>query len=115
MYKEYGLKVLAFVPSNNMHRGPVYNGLATIEDHRRCHLLAALSEMSLLKVDDVCFGDAYASVEEIKMAQDFNKDLITLPVHIYKGVSKLEKELVERCLRSAAGQGGRSTGTTFCL
>ena len=96
MYKEYGLKVLAFVPSNNMHRGPVYNGLATIEDHRRCHLLAALSEMSLLKVDDVCFGDAYASVEEIKMAQDFNKDLITLPVHIYKGVSKLEKELVER-------------------
>ena len=96
MYKEYGLKVLAFVPSANMHRGPVYDGLATIEDHRRCHLLAALSESSLLKVDDVCFGDAYASADEINMALSFNKDLVCLPMGVYKGVSKLEKELVER-------------------
>ena len=96
MYKEYGLKVLAFVPSSNMHRGPVYDGLATIEDHRRCHLLAALSELALLKVDDVCFGDAYASAEEIKMAQDFNKDRVCLPIGIFKGVSKLEKSLVEK-------------------
>ena len=79
-----------------MHRGPVYDGLATIEDHRRCHLLAALSELSLLKVDDVCFGDAYASADEINMALSFNKDLICLPMGVYKGVSKLEKELVER-------------------
>ena len=96
MYKEYGLKVLAFVPSSNMHRGPVYDGLATIEDHRRCHLLAALSELSLLKVDDVCFGDAYASADEISTALSFNKDLVCLPMGVYKGVSKLEKELVER-------------------
>ena len=96
MYKEYGLKVLAFVPSANMHRGPVYDGLATIEDHRKCHLLAALSELSLLKVDDVCFGDAYASTDEINMALSFNKDLVCLPMGVYKGVSKLERELVER-------------------
>ena len=96
MYKEFGLKVLAFVPSSNMHRGPVYEGLATIEDHRHHHLLANLSELSKLLVDDVCFGDAYASEEEIVMASNFNKDLVTLPIGIYKGVTKLEKDLIER-------------------
>ena len=96
MYKEYGLRILAFVPSSNMHRGPVYEGLATIEDHRHCHLLASLSELAMLLVDDVCFGDAYASEEELAMVLSFNKDLVTLPVGIYKGVSRLEKDLIER-------------------
>ena len=96
MYKQYGLNVLAFVPSSNMHRGPVYEGLCTIEDHRHCHLMASLSEMAKLNVDNVCFGDAYASAEEVKMAQDFNIDQVCLPVAIYKGVSKLEKELLEK-------------------
>lgn len=96
MYKEYGLKVLAFVPSSNMHRGPVYEGLATIEDHRHSHLLANLSELAMLLVDDVCFGDAYASSDEITTALSFNKDLTCLPVGIYKGVSRLEKDLIER-------------------
>lgn len=92
MYKSYGLKVLAFIPSNNMHRGPVYEGLCTIEDHRKGELLANLSELALLGVDDVCFGDAYASIEEIKTVLDFNKDLIVIPICTYKGVTKFEKE-----------------------
>ena len=96
MYKEYGLNVLAFVPSSNMHRGPVYEGLVTIEDHRRCHLLASLSELAKLKVDDVCFGDAYASIEEISEAAKFNIDQACLPVCIYKGINVIEKGLLER-------------------
>ena len=96
MYKEYGVRILAFVPSSSMRRGPVYEGLATVEDHRRSHLLANLSELAMLQVDDVCFGDAYASKEELAMAASFNKDMVCLPVGIYKGVTKLETGLVER-------------------
>ena len=92
MFKLYGLTVMMYLPSQNEKRGPIYEGLPTVEDHRYLPLAACLSEMRLLQTDEVVFGDSFASVEELAFAKTFKYGQIVIPIKLTKDVSDLEKQ-----------------------
>jgi hypothetical protein len=53
-----GLSVMAFVPGDHNKRGPLYEGLPTLEKHRNTHPLSAAFELlNLDYVDHVYIGD----------------------------------------------------------
>ncbi len=95
IFKQYGLSVMMYIPSQNQKRPPMYEGLPTIEAHRQYPLEAILSEVRSLGIDEVFFGDSYASIEEIKTAVAFNYDVIQIPIYINKNLTKEEIEQLQ--------------------
>lgn len=100
-FNELGMKVAMYIPSQNEHRPPMYEGLPTIEEHRKQVLEATLSEIKSLGISEVIFGDAYCSKEELVTARDFDYDVSIIPLKIVKGTPKriideLNKVLVNR-------------------
>ncbi|AST57006.1 cell surface protein [Thermoanaerobacterium thermosaccharolyticum] len=95
MIKEYGLRVAAFIPSQKGKRGPIFEGLPTIEDHRykRPDIAAKYFVYSGL-IDDIYFGDAYASDDEIKSVTSINKKVIELDIVINGDLSDLERNII---------------------
>jgi hypothetical protein len=55
-----------------------------------------LSEIRGLGIDEVFFGDSYASMEEIKTAVMFDYDIVQIPIIVNKGLTKEEKELLQQ-------------------
>ena len=86
--KSYGCYIVIYIPSHHQARPPMYEGLPTLEAHRNSPLTAILSEAKLLGCDEVCFGDAYCSEEEIKYATRFDCGIIKVPVILKKGLSE---------------------------
>jgi hypothetical protein len=96
MYKKFGIPVLIFIPSKLNKRPPIYEGLPTIEEHRHLNLYAILSELSLLEIDEICFGDAYCSIDELIIASEFNPEELTIPISINEGISPIELDILKR-------------------
>ena len=55
-YREYGIKTMAFVPGDQL-RGPVYEGLPTVEEHRGMRFLSSCLDLISLYTDIVLVGD----------------------------------------------------------
>ncbi|MBS7577783.1 MULTISPECIES: MupG family TIM beta-alpha barrel fold protein [unclassified Enterococcus] len=56
--KEAGFKIFAFVPGNGVLRGPIYQGLPTLEKHRYLNPLACMLDLeSNFGVDGIYIGD----------------------------------------------------------
>lgn len=100
LFHEYGFKVMAYLPSMAGKRPPLKEGLPTIEEHRNLDVLASLSEFALLGVDEVCFGDAYCKMEEIKAALNFDKEILEIPINIYEGISEVELDILSKVHRN---------------
>ena len=86
--KSYGCYVVIYIPSHHQHRPPMYEGLPTLEAHRNASLTAILTEAKMLDCDEICFGDAYCSEEEIRYATTFDSGIIKVPVTLKKDVSE---------------------------
>lgn len=86
--KSYGCYIVIYIPSHHQSRPPMYEGLPTLEAHRNAPLTAILSEAKMLGCDEVCFGDAYCSEEEIKYATRFDCGIIKVPVILKKDLSE---------------------------
>lgn len=56
-WRSLGLKTVAFVPGNHHLRGPLHQGLPTLEEHRKTHPLAAAIDLTTCSCDDICIGD----------------------------------------------------------
>lgn len=85
--KSFGCYIVIYIPSHHQARPPMYEGLPTIEAHRKASLTAVLSEAKILGCDEVCFGDAYCSEEEIRYATRFDYGIIKIPVILKKDLS----------------------------
>lgn len=96
IFKKYGIKVMLYIPSNNEHRPPMYEGLPTIEAHRSLRMEAILSEIRSLGIDEVFIGDSYASKEELQMIKNFDYETITIPIIINDDLSNEEITLLEK-------------------
>ncbi|MCI5938709.1 MAG: beta-N-acetylhexosaminidase [Bacilli bacterium] len=83
-FKSLGCYVVLYIPSHHQHRPPMYEGLPTLEAHRDAPLTEILSEAKILGCNEVCFGDAFCSEEEIKYATTFDSGIIQIPVIIKK-------------------------------
>lgn len=66
MLTSFGLKVLAFIPGNSKLRGPVFNGLPTLERDRGTRPFVAYLKMKDF-VDKIFIGDNEISIDELKL------------------------------------------------
>lgn len=95
MLKEYGVEVSAFIPSQVGRRGPLYEGLPTIEYHRNMKpVLAARDLVYGNMIDAIYFGDAYASTEELEGVLKIDPDVVELEIELTKNVSNIEKNII---------------------
>lgn len=79
---EVGIYVGAFIPSHIGFRPPMYEGLPTVEAHRKMCLDVAIEELKACGINGIYFGDAYASTEEISILNMHNCDEILLKLRL---------------------------------
>lgn len=80
---EVGIYVGAFIPSHIGFRPPMYEGLPTVETHRKMLLDNAIEELKACGINGIYFGDAYASSDEIKTLVMHNTDEVLIKLSIY--------------------------------
>lgn len=73
--KKAGLKVMAFVPGDREKRGPLHEGLPTLEKHRESHPLGAALELEEdCFVDKVYIGDPKIKEETLEKFSSYLKN-----------------------------------------
>ena len=79
-----GLKVLAFIPGDTQKRGPVFEGLPTLEDHRNVLPSAAFADLVLnYGIDEIFVGDPGISQKEIDRITRFCEEgILSIPCEI---------------------------------
>jgi len=82
MLKKRNIKISAFIPSLINKRGPVFEGLPTLEMHRFTDPYVAAKELFALGMDNVLFGDSIPSVDEIKMVGGIDEDVMEFRVSL---------------------------------
>ena len=94
LLKSYNLPILIFIPSKVGKRPPMYEGLPSIEKHRYMNLDLVIEELKSLGVDEIAYGDAYASKEELELLKMHQVDHLILPFTKIDGVdSEILKSL----------------------
>lgn len=93
--KSFGLKVMMFIPGDAQKRGPVFEGLPTVECHReQAPFVNYIDCSEILLADEVLIGDVQISKKELRKIDDFIQDkIITLDIE-----SLSEPEFLNRVL-----------------
>jgi len=85
--KEKGFIIAAFIPGDEKKRGPIFEGLPTLEDHRYTNLLESYLDLTKnFYVDQVFIGDG--SVSDVSLEQLLkyqNEEVISLNVDTAEG------------------------------
>lgn len=77
-----GFTVQAFIPGDEQLRGPLKEGLPTLEDHRHQNLLASAIELNRSEVDKIFIADPKLSVSQRTIFHDYHRNqTITLHYH----------------------------------
>ncbi len=76
--KHWGFKVVAFVAGDANLRGPLYQGLPTLEEHRYQNPLAAELDLLQLGVDEVYVGDGGLSNKTQEQHQEYYQNRIVV-------------------------------------
>lgn len=97
-YHQYNIKVSAFIPSHTGFRPPMYEGLPSIESHRKMPTSLAIEELKAINIDEIIFGDAYASIEELKTLAVHQTEELNVEFVPYKNFSNYD--LIEGILRT---------------
>ena len=79
-----GLKVLAFIPGDTQKRGPVFEGLPTLENHRNVIPSAAFADLVLnFGLEEIFVGDPGISPTEIhRIARFCEEGILSIPCEI---------------------------------
>lgn len=95
LIRKENIKTLAFIPGNEPLRGPIYEGLPTLEIHRQSAPYAAFVDMyTSYGVDYIFAGDGIINKEEEEYIDLFLKEeIFTIPL-ILKDSYKLLDEMV---------------------
>lgn len=82
-----GLKVLAFIPGDGQLRGPVYEGLPTLEEHRNVLPSAAFTDLAVrFGMDEVFLADPGLSEKEMQRIDRFcRENVISVPADLNPG------------------------------
>lgn len=87
---EVGIYVGAFIPSHTGFRPPMYEGLPTVEAHRKMDLNTAIEELKACGINGIYFGDAYASYDELQTLCNHNTDEVLLKLKLLTNDLSLE-------------------------
>jgi hypothetical protein len=95
-FKQHGLRVAGFVPGTGGRRGPLFEGLPTVERHR--HLTPGRAAAELLATgvtDTVLLGDPWGTDAELEgLATVARAEGVVLRVRLTPGLSEFERQLV---------------------
>jgi hypothetical protein len=81
-FHSIGMKTMAFIPSLSGRRGPLFEGLPTVEAHRVIPPLVSAQHLMKGGTDLVLFGDAIASLEELDSLSGIRQDVARLPIRL---------------------------------
>ena len=86
-----GLKVLGFIPGDAQRRGPLYEGLPTLEAHRNVLPSAAFVDLSQrFGLDEIFVGDPGISEQEVsRITRYCEEDIISVPAALEAGYEHL--------------------------
>lgn len=115
---EMNLQTMAFVAGDAKKRGPINEGLPTVEQQRKENPLAAMLELKELGCDHVFIGDADLSQASLRSFKNYIKEnAITLRIN--KDVPELfshewhnRRDCAEKVIRLAEGRERQLFGTT---
>lgn len=93
LLKSYNIKTTAFIAGDVELRGPIYEGLPTIEDTR--YNLPYISYLKLCNYcDNIYIGDPKISIDQIKKICDYINGIITIKINECKNIEYiLNKEI----------------------
>lgn len=68
----FDMKIQAFVCGDDLRRFPLYEGLPTLEKHRRMHpYVAAVELLQVFGIKDIIIGDSKAKIETLFFIQEY--------------------------------------------
>lgn len=79
---KYDIEIGAFIPSQTQKRGPIYEGLPTLEVHRFINPCIGAKHLLALGIDNVFFGDSIADDYELKAVGQLDEKLIELNIEL---------------------------------
>lgn len=96
-FKSLGIETSAFICGESVRRGPLFQGLPTVEEHRAMDAIVSAQELYHEGCDIVLIGDSMGSLGDLKALQTINKakasgitHLIPIkPLHISQDVEKV--------------------------
>ncbi|MCC5468241.1 DUF871 domain-containing protein [Pelosinus baikalensis] len=95
LFRSYGIPVVAFIASHNNPRGPIYEGVPSLEQHRYMNPVTAAKHFFASKlVDAVIFGDPFAATEELAGVAALDERYIELAVDTKPGISDMERAIL---------------------
>jgi uncharacterized protein len=74
LFKKYGIPVSAYIPGDGEKRGPLFEGLPTLEEHREMDPFLAAMELFHYDVSDVYIGDPAVSEDLLKKLIDLDQN-----------------------------------------
>lgn len=83
-FAEHGMKIAAFIPLKNERRGPLHEGLPTLECHRDIRPLISAQHLLHSGVDTVYIGDAFASGEDMNSISAISKSIYKIPLRLFE-------------------------------
>ena len=102
---QYGFTVSAFIAGTGNRRGPLYEGLPTLEEHRHAVPLYACADLiRTCGVDQVYAGDPEVEESELKRIERFlQEDVLELPCTLTEGCEDLYGRVFTNRIDSPAG------------
>jgi len=95
LFRSYGIPVAAFIASHNNPRGPIYEGVPSLEKHRHMNPVTAAKHFFASKlVDAIIFGDPFASLEELSGVAALEESCIELAVETKPSISSMERAIL---------------------
>ncbi|MGF6953721.1 hypothetical protein QF028_006226 [Neobacillus sp. B4I6] len=73
LFRRYGIPVSAYIPGDGEKRGPLFEGLPTLEAHREVDPYLAALELFRTGVDDVYIGDPEVSEELLSKLMELDR------------------------------------------
>ena len=74
LFKKLGIPVCAYIPGDGEKRGPLFEGLPTLEEHRETDPFVSALELFHSGVEDVYIGDPEVSENLLKRLIDFDRN-----------------------------------------
>ncbi|MBP2058159.1 hypothetical protein J2Z60_001336 [Lactobacillus colini] len=90
--KSFNLKTIAFVSGDGNKRGPIYEGLPTVEQYRYMNPLAASMALKKLGSDYVFIGDSSLKDSTIDSFEKYLRDKV-ITLHMDADISQLSNRL----------------------
>ncbi|MFG6493727.1 MupG family TIM beta-alpha barrel fold protein [Fictibacillus sp. UD] len=107
LFHRYGIKTMGFIKGDDSLRGPLHEGLPTIENHRFLTPVHAALELGELSTDKICVGDLNLTDQTLKtfgylmdgavpLYVDFNNEY----EHLYNTVHTNRMDAAQYVIRS---------------